>query len=92
MDRDEEVRNGQWAEQILKDERWIRFWEDYRLELFSRMENAKTDEGTIRGKLLLGVANDARAYMESMISKGKVAAHEIKLEAEQKKRIWPWAA
>lgn len=92
MDRQDEIARAQWAAQLLGDARWIEAWEVYRLKVFSAIENAKTDEGTLRGKLMLGVANDVRAYFEGLINGGKVAAHEIKLEEERKKRIWPWAA
>jgi hypothetical protein len=92
VDRDETIKRGLWAEQLLKDERWTEAWETYRLKLFYAIENAKTDEGTIRGKLMLGVANDVRAYFEGLINSGKAATHEVKLEEEQKKKRWPWAA
>ena len=92
MDNEDQVKRGQWAQQLLADQRWIEAWETYRLKVFAAIENAKTDEGTLRGKLMLGVANDVRAYFEGLINTGKAAAHEIKLEEERKKRIWPWAA
>lgn len=91
MDRDEQIRRGQWAEQLLKDSRWVEAWEIYRLKVFAAIENAKTDEGTLKGKLMLGIANDVRAHFESLITSGKYATNEIKLEEERKKR-WPWAA
>lgn len=92
MDRDEQVKRMQKAKQILGDELWSEAWETYRLKVFSAIENAKTDEGTIRGKLMLGIANDVRAYFEGLINNGKVAAHEIKLEEERKKHWWDRAA
>ena len=77
------------AQQILGDPLWTEAWENYRLKVFAAIENAKTDEGTIRGKLMLGVANDVRSYLEGLINTGKAAAHEIKLEDERKKkRFW----
>jgi uncharacterized protein (UPF0216 family) len=96
MDRDEEVRRAQWAEQLLKDTRWIEAWQVFRLKVFSEIENARSDEATIRGKLMLGVANDVRAHFEGLITKGKVAAHEIMLEKERKQMApseypRPWA-
>ena len=87
----EPVKRMHQAQQILNDPLWTEAWETYRLKVFAAIENAKTDEGTIRGKLMLGVANDVRAYFEGLINTGKAAAHEIKLEEERKKR-WPWAA
>lgn len=93
MDRQDEVARGKWAEQLLKDERWVDAWESFRLAVFAKMENAKTDEGTLRGKDYLRVANDVRAYFEGHIRTGQVAAHEIKLEEEEKKRkFWQRAA
>jgi hypothetical protein len=91
MDNDDLVKRGQRAKQFLNDSLWIEAWELYRLKVFAAIENAKTDEGTIRGKLMLGVANDVRAYFEGLINSGKAAAHEIKLEEERKKKsILPW--
>jgi hypothetical protein len=87
MDRDEQILKMRKAQQILADPLWTEAWEIYRLKVFSAMENAKTDEGTLRGKLMLGVANDVRAYFEGLINSGKAAAHEIKLEEERKKGI-----
>lgn len=92
MDRDDQVRRGERAAQLLNDPLWTEAWETYRLKVFHAIENAKTDEGTLRGKLMLGVANDVRAYFEGLMNTGKMAAHEIKLEEERKKRHWPWAA
>lgn len=92
IDRDEQVRRGQKAEQFLKDALWLEAWELYRLKVFSAIENAKTDEGTLRGKLMLGVANDVRAYFEGLINTGKAAAHEVKLEEEKKRFKLPWVA
>jgi hypothetical protein len=88
MDRDDQVKRGQRAQTLLNDPLWTEAWEMYRLKVFSAIENAKTDEGTIRGKLMLGVANDVRRYFEGLITTGKSAAHEIRLEQEPKKSIW----
>lgn len=86
MDRDDQVTRGNQAKQLLSDPLWTEAWELYRLKVFAAIENAKTDEGTIRGKLMLGIANDVRAYFEGLINSGKAAAHEIKLEEERKKK------
>lgn len=88
MDRDDQVRRGLRAKQLLEDELWTEAWDLYRLKVFAAIENAKTDEGTIRGKLMLGVANDVRAHFEGLVNTGKAAAHEIKLEEDRKKRFW----
>jgi hypothetical protein len=88
MDRDDQVTRANRAKQLLENPLWTEAWELYRLKVFSAIENAKTDEGTIRGKLMLGVANDVRAYFEGLINTGKAAAHEIKLEEERKKKRW----
>lgn len=90
MDREDEVRRGQWAQQLLGDSRWVEAWDTFRLKVFSAMENAKTDEATLKGKEMLRIANDVRAHFEAMLRDGKVAEHEIKLEEERKKRLWPW--
>lgn len=90
MDAEEHIKRQHKAQQILTDPLWTEAWETYRLKVFSLIENAKTDEATIRGKLMLGVASDVRAYLEGLINTGKAAAHEIKLEQERKKKLWPW--
>jgi hypothetical protein len=89
MDSKDTIERMHRAKAILTDQLWTEAWETYRLKVFHAIENAKTDEGTIRGKLMLGVANDVRAYFEGLINSGKAAAHEIKLEEERKKRNWP---
>ena len=86
MDKDEPIKRMHRAEAILNDPLWVEAWETYRLRVFAAIENAKTDEGTIRGKLMLGIANDVRAHFEALINTGKAAAYEIKLEEERKKR------
>ena len=91
MDNKDIVRRAQKAEQILNDPLWTEAWETYRLRLFAAIENAKTDEGTIRGKLMLGVANDVRAYFEGLINSGRAAAHELRLEEERKKKFRLWS-
>jgi hypothetical protein len=91
MDRQDEIARGQWAEQLLKDPRWIEAWEAFRLAVFAKMENAKTDEGTLRGKDYLRVANDVRAYFEGHIRTGHMAANEIKLEEEEKRKKHFWS-
>lgn len=78
------------AHAILSDPLWTEAWETYRLKVFSAIENAKTDEGTIRGKLMLGIANDVRSYFEAIVNAGKSAAHELKLEEDEKKRKRFW--
>lgn len=88
MDSADQVDRMHKAQQIIGDPLWTEAWELYRLKVFAAIENAKTDEGTIRGKLMLGVANDVRAYFEGLINTGKAAAHEIKLEEERKKKRW----
>jgi hypothetical protein len=92
MDKDEPVKRGLRAQAILTDPLWVEAWESYRLKLFSAIENAKTDEATLRGKLMLGVANDVRAHFEALVNAGKAAAHEIKLEEERKKKRFFWPA
>jgi hypothetical protein len=92
MDNEDLVKRGERARMLLGDPLWTEAWETYRLKVFAAIENAKTDEGTIRGKLMLGVANDVRAYFEGLINSGKAAAHEIKLEEERKKSFWSRAA
>ena len=96
MEREELVRRGDRAKAILGDPLWIEAWESYRLTIFSLIENAKTDEATLKGKLMLGIANDVRKHFEGLINTGKAAAHEIKLEEERKKLApseypRPWA-
>ena len=92
MDNDQVVRRANAAAQLLRSELWTEAWEIYRAKVFTAIENAKSDEGTIRGKLMLGVMNDVRSHFESLVEMGKYAENEIKLDAERKKRRWPFAA
>lgn len=92
MDNEDKIKRANEADRLLKSALWLEAWDIYRLKVFTAIENAKSDEGTIRGKLMLGVMNDIRTYFESVLKSGQFAAHEIKLEEERKKRRWPFAA
>ena len=92
MDRDDQVKRADQAKRLLSDPLWTEAWETYRLVLFSKIESAKSDEGTLRGKMMLGVANDVRKFFEGLINTGKSAANDIKVEEAEKKRRWPFAA
>lgn len=84
MDSEELIRRQGEAERLLASPLWTGAWTDYRLRLFAAIENAKTDEAVIRGKLMLGIANDVRALFERAIKDGQVAT----IELEQKKKRW----
>jgi hypothetical protein len=92
LDKEKLINRGNEADRLLKSELWQEAWKVYRLKVFAAIENAKTDEGTIRGKLMLGIANDVRNYLEGVMKDGAFAANDIKLEEERKKRRWPFAA
>lgn len=92
MDNDDLTKRGREADRVLKSALWEEAWAVYRAKLFSAIENAKTDEGTIRGKLMLGVMNDVRHHFEGIVKQGAYAENEIKLEAERRKQRWPFAA
>jgi hypothetical protein len=89
---DKQVRLGLEAERLLKSEQWTNAWDLYRARVFTAIENAKTDEATIRGKLMLGVMTDVRQIFESLMKAGEYSTAQVKLEEERKKRRWPFAA
>lgn len=86
MDNAERVRRGERAKQIIADPLFQEAWEVYRAKVFAAIENAKSDEGTLRGKLMLTMLNDVRSHFEVAIKEGDYATYEIKLEEERKKR------
>ena len=86
MDDHDKVRRAQRVEPFLKGADWEEAWAAFRLEVFRQIENAKTDEGTLRGKSMLGIASDVRRILENMVKEGAMAAHQIQLEEERKKR------
>lgn len=86
MDSDDLIRRQNTADRILKDELWNEAWEKFRASVFSAIENAKSDEATIRGKLMLGIANDVRHFFETVIKTGQYES----IQLEQKKRLWPF--
>lgn len=86
------VARGQRAAMILKDPLWEQAWSELRAQLTSAMVSAKTDEGTLRGKQMLQLMVDVRQHWERAIKDGQITEHNIKLDAEQKKRFRLFAA
>jgi hypothetical protein len=91
MDNDERIKRGNEAGRILKSALWAEAWATYRTQVFAAIENAKSDEATIRGKLMLGVMNDVRKVFEGMLKDGEFNTAEVKL-TEERKRLWPFAS
>lgn len=91
MDNEDKVNRGREADRILKSPLWQEAWATYRAQVFTAIENAKTDEGTVRGKLMLGVMNDVRQVFEGIFKGGEFITAEIKLDEERKRR-WPFGA
>ena len=88
MNANEAIARSQRAEQFLKDPLWDESWTVLQAKITAAMIAAKTDEGTIRGKQLLGLMVDLRQHWERVIKDGAVADHQLKLEAEEKKTRW----
>ena len=93
MDQNAAVARAQRAELFLKDPLWDESWTHLTQAITAASMTAKTDEGTLRGKQLLGLMVDLRQYWERAIKDGVFAQHQLKLEAEEKKRrFWQNAA
>jgi hypothetical protein len=86
MNANEAIARAQRAELFLKDPLWDEAWAVLQTKITAAMIAAKTDEGTIRGKQLLGLMVDLRQHWERVIKDGAVADHQLKLEAEEKNR------
>jgi len=80
------VTRGQRAQAILNDDLWKEAWSVLEQRLVGAMLAAKTDEGTLRGKQLCGLMEDLRRHFERAIKDGQIAEHQIKLDAEEKRR------
>lgn len=86
------VARGLRAAAILNDPLWQEAWTHLRESLVTAMVGAKTDEGTIRGKEMLQVMVSVREHWERAIKDGQIKEHNIKLDAEEKKRFRLFAA
>ena len=86
MTKDDEIRRGNRADAILKDELFQEAWEAVRGRLVVIMETAKTDEATLHAKTCLGLLNDVRQHFARVVADGRIAAESIKLEKD--KRSW----
>ena len=86
MTKEEQVGRGQRANAILSDPLFTEAFEAVRGKLIGIMESAKTDEGTLKAKLCLGLLNDAKQHLSRVVTDGLMAAEQIKFEAEEKRR------
>lgn len=86
MTKDDEIRRGNRADAILKDELFQEAWDAVRGRLVVIMETAKTDEATLHAKTCLGLLNDVRQHFARVVADGRIAAESIKLEKD--KRSW----
>jgi len=90
MNAEDTVARARRAEMFLKDPLWDEAWTLLQKKITEAMIAAKTDDGTLRGKQLLGLMVDLRQHWERIIKDGAVAQYNLKLEEEEKKRrFWP---
>ena len=86
MSKEEARRKGNRAEQILGDPVFAEAFDAVKARLVKIMGEAKTDEATLKAKQCLGLLNDVRQHLSRVMTDGLVAAEQIKLEDEEKKR------
>lgn len=94
MNDQQAAQRGRDAKDLLAHPLLIEAWASYRERLHAVMETAKSDEATLRAKMLLGMLGDLRAHFESIVEEGELAAEAIKLEEEEeeaKRKPW-WRA
>ncbi len=89
MDNNDRLRRADNAARTLNDPMWDENWTTLIERITAATMAAKTDEGTLRGKLMHGLALDLRAIWEAQIKDGAVLRHNIKLD---KQNWWQRAA
>lgn len=88
MTPEEAALRAQRAQAFLKNPLWSESWDALQATLVAAMRNAKTAEGTLKAKDLLGLMVDLRQHWERAIKDGQIAEHQLKLDAEEKKRAF----
>ena len=83
-----DVRRAEHAKHLLENPVQQEAWDALRARLLLLIENAKSDEATLKGKLALNLLTDLRLHWYRIVSEGTVAAETLKLEEAQKKRRW----
>lgn len=89
---EDSVARGKRAEMILKDPLWAESWDALKQQLNAATLAAKTDEGRLRGVWMQKLMLDLRQHWERAVKDGQITEHNLKLDAEDKKRRWPFAA
>ncbi len=83
MDNDERLKRADNAARILKDPLWDESWNLLLERLADMTMAAKTDEGTLRGKLTYGLAIDLRRIWEGYVKDGEYTRDQIKLDKQK---------
>jgi hypothetical protein len=91
MDNEQRLKRADNASRMLKDPMWQEAWQLLTDRITAATMTAKTDEGTIRGKLMHGIAIDLRLIFEGYVKEGEYLRNNIKLDKEQK-NWWKRAA
>ena len=87
MTKEAEIRRAHGVERITNDPLFVEAWDALRGRLLVLMETAQTDEATLKAKLALGLLTDLRRHWDRIAADGKMAAQDIALD-EQKKKKW----
>lgn len=86
MTDQEAVRRMQAVERIVGEKVYQEAWDAIRAKLLHKMETSVDDAVTLKAKSLLGLMGDLQGYFRRVMEDGRVAAEQIKLDAERKKR------
>ncbi len=88
----ERLRRAEQARAILESPVFIEAWEIYRARTLMLIENADSNatEAVMQAKRLLAAGTAARKHLEAIIKDASVAAEDIRVDEERKKRGISW--
>ena len=77
MNDNEKVARADRARRLLESAEWTAAWEAYRAVLFNIIETTGDDAKALHARRLLQAATEARRHLETFVSDGQIAAHDI---------------
>ncbi len=88
MNEVEHLRRAEQARQIIESPVWIEAWETYRERTLQLIESADSNETekVMQAKRLLAAGTAARKHLEALLVEGKMAAAQVVLDEQRKKR------
>ncbi len=90
MTDQERVERGRQAKEITESPLWAEAWAAYRDKCLALIEDTDSAnvERVMQAKRLLTAGKAAQAHLTALVTEGKIAAAQIKLDEERKPKLF----